>query len=195
MLHLISSIFSSRMPTPEQWAQRNAGITTPDRIIAAAIAQSIARDHTAWQATGNFEHASRDYQYDDTAKLHNSAKKVTVIFGQRQWRSGEDYHRKYNTKPRLKGTTVDGMEISPDDALIIWVAWEKIGRRLKAIAEAEAKALANMRRNEQAWDMVEKLLDMKRNEHGALVPVQTVEEECLPSTGLTDFDGTTASNP
>lgn len=161
----------------EDWSKRVSnrfgGPACADEIIAAAIAQSIAKNFDDWIEKGCFKKRKSSYRNDvvgEIATLMNEKKGVTVRFGQRIWSYDE-----WRSKPRLKGTTVNGIEISPDDALLIWNAYHKMKARVQAVKDAEQKALSSMKKNEAAWDLVEKLLGLKRNEHGALVPVNPVE--------------------
>lgn len=50
----------------------------------------------------------------------------------------------------------------------IAMLWEQLDEARKVAREAKA----NMEANERKWNLAETLLGMKRNEHGALVPIE-----------------------
>lgn len=162
---------SRRLPTVEEWANRNADITTPDMIIAAAIVESFAKDFDAWVAT-DLKHVRRPY-YEYKPRLINEAKKLTIEFGIREWHTG-DYNER-NVDWQSAGTKVNGVKVELKAARLIATAYERLLKQQQRLKDTAAKAKAAMERNEQAWDIVETLLGMKRNEHGALVPVETAE--------------------
>lgn len=70
---------------------------------------------------------------------------------------------------------VNDMKMDRRSEDIIVFAYHKIKTQVIAAEKAAQEAKAAMERNEQAWNLAEKILGMKRNEFGALVPIQTAE--------------------
>jgi hypothetical protein len=184
---------SKGVPTVEQWAQKASKLVpdTPDKIMAVAIAADIANRPDNWKQTGPWKtHYSRYASDGKVSGLENLSKNVTVTFGVRRFKAGAlresftPYGRENQFRIDLKGTTVNGLPVDAEAAKIIYDAWVKIGAKMRRVKESQAKALTTMKKNEAAWDMVEKLLGMKRNEFGALVPINTVSEQ--PCCGCED---------
>jgi hypothetical protein len=176
--------FSRKIADPlTRFAQSGyATATTPDMIIAAAIVDSFAKEFEAWTAK-DLCRKSEYYKYPDLSPtLTNADKDIKIEFGVRSWRGdadGGDSNRSYHCKDwQSEGTKVNGIAIELRAARLIASSYEKLLLRRKALKEQEAASLAAMKRNEAAWNIAEKLLNMKRNEHGALVPVQQVEASC-----------------
>jgi hypothetical protein len=178
VLHLIRKLVRTSAPAMsiEDWAARNADMCQADEIIAASIAASLAKDINDWKATGCFEPEYENrrswFSSHTLPRLANSSKDLRVEFETRIYRI---HPEKLARVARLKGTRVNGIEVSSAAAGVIYDAWQKVTKRVQAAEEAAAKAKADMAKQEAAWNLAEKLLGMKRNEHGALVPVQTVE--------------------
>lgn len=158
-----------------------AKATTPDQIIAAAIVESFAKDFDSWRARDLerktlYGTAFREY----APSLRHPEKKIEILFGFRTWPSDSegditDYPAYTSADWQSKGTKVNGIEIDLKSARLIANSYETLLNQREALKEKEQKALLTMKRNEEAWNIAERLLGMKRNEFGALVPVQTVE--------------------
>ena len=171
----------------EAWAQKCSKISTPDRIIAAAIAASIAKDPDDW--VYNFSQDNKPFKHyferRHAPRLENVKKAIVVQFEQLiilRITHCMSYNNYVNV-PRMKGTTVTiagkTFEIDTESAFLLWKAWHGVAKRLKSLKEAEERAITNMKKNEVAWDIVENLLGLRRTEAGALEPVKSVEETAL----------------
>lgn len=182
MFNVIKSLFKP-LPTAdlvEVWALRNANRATPDGIVAAAIVQSFAKDFKDWRHEGSELEAAwlKSWPMDNKpyARLVNQKKgiAVNVTFLQKKVKD-----RKFTTLRQeyyVPNTViVDGVEISYEESQVIISRFLRIQQQVKQAQQAAATAQANMERNEAAWNLAERLLGMKRNEHGALVPIQTAE--------------------
>jgi hypothetical protein len=73
--------------------------------------------------------------------------------------------------------SVDGVLVNASAKREILNGYERIQRRVKAAKAVADRAQEDMKKNEAAWNLAEKLLGMKRNEFGALVPITTANEE------------------
>lgn len=156
-----------------------AKATTPDDIIEAACINSIARDFDAWKKT-----LVKDG--------YEAMRKMVTKTGQPMMMGGMEHHFIYSTYvlknedknitlmweenaycDKRKDYKVNGIAFPEKNGYAVICAWEKLRReRAQAKAKADA-ALAEMQRLESAWDLAENLLGLKRNEFGALVPVET----------------------
>jgi hypothetical protein len=189
MLFSIKSFFSNKLPTVEEWSRRNADVATPDDIIAAAIMQSFAKDFKDWKGSeylaGDAKQAYKTGQYDvmipnpstdqmKTVTLRNSKTGIQIIRGV--------FHRSMYDGPDkywYGKTFVDGVELDERQAQKLMRAYLAILKQVQATEEAARQAKRVMDRNEAAWNLAEKLLGMKRNEFGALVPVKTAEADVV----------------
>ncbi len=159
--------------------------TTPEQIIVAAVLESFKLDMDKWTAckreynhgrrkmsdpehlyykyNGDLNNKSIYYLSGDTIWLRNSDKKIDV----------EIKARDFNTWAHCK---VDGVSVPKEHIDVILAAWDRIQGKIRRIEEAAAKAKALMEQNEAAWNLAERLLNMKRNEQGALVPIVDVKK-------------------
>lgn len=171
-----SFLADPKISTVDAWAMRHKDRCSPDDIITAAIIQSIAKNPDDWQFSGAL-HYPLYYvgRQSHNASLTNKKKKIVITF----IFEGYDYKDKgmsyAQTKYRACGCSVNGVEQSKPHFKSILSSWETLTSKLKAAQETADKAKRAMDRNEQAWNIAESLLGMKRNEHGALVPVQEVK--------------------
>lgn len=176
MLKAIKSLFSSAPLTIEQWAERSSRLVPdgPDGIIAAAIVQSFAKDFDKWTSLYfNDPESAYSYGSGGKASLTFSDRKKTLTVKRTAQRKSNPYgpdQYRFNNE-----VFVNGIPISPACGKIIVSAWDRISRTQAAAKAAAEEAKKNMSRNEQAWNLVEDLLGMTRNEHGALVPKETVK--------------------
>jgi hypothetical protein len=167
----------------DRWANKAASITTPDRLIAAAVIDSFAKDFGDWQGTGLLKGQTKTCSHsrpnDQMTTLKNVKKNIIVQING-TWRKGASrdgdrmspfwYHFE-----AAKAGKVNGITIDQQDAALIWEAWTTLKIEYDQAQEVAAAAKRAMEENEKKWNLVENLLDMKRNEYGALVPKQPVE--------------------
>jgi hypothetical protein len=171
-----SFLMDREISTVDAWAMRHQHRCSPDDIITAAIIQSIASNPDDWQFSGQLNYAlSYVGHYSQNATLTNKKKKIVITFifeGYAYKDKGKSY---VQAKYRACGCSVNGVELSHAHFKSVIRSWEALTSKLKAAKDAADKAKSEMDRNEQAWNIAESLLGMKRNEHGALVPVKEVE--------------------
>jgi hypothetical protein len=167
----IRRIYGDELPSIESWAFRHKDRCKPDEIIAAAIVQSIAKDFGDWEFYAHSCYGSKPTDWDAPKyaivdrRLVNKTKGLALY-----------YLRDYsNGKYFRKNFYINGTQIADYCGDAIMNRYDEVEKRVTAVKQAEAKALADMKRNEDAWNLAESLLGMKRNEYGALVPVQTAE--------------------
>lgn len=163
----------------ERWSACNANKATPDDIIAAAVIQSFAKDFEHW--SGNLSANLPSHRIccnagsePDGHVLKNSKKNLTLISKYHKGKSRDNdglnpfyYHN--------KGLLVNEIPLQPDAAKRVLRAYQEVKQRVDRVKAVADKAKEDMERNETAWNLAEKLLGMKRNEFGALVPIKTVE--------------------
>ena len=168
--------------TVETWAEHNANRATPDGIIAATVVELFVKDFDGWSAKdlekfsrygGTYVEAARN-KY--SPQLFHKGKNIDIKFGVKKWEEGE-YDGTKCADWCSEGTTVNGLAVELKAARYIAAGWEKIAKQQEKLKTAAARAKANMERNEAAWNLAEKLLGMKRNEQGALVPIVKADEE------------------
>lgn len=158
------------LPTPEEWARYNANKCSADDIIAAAVVQSFAKHFEDWKSSGRWINSWTYDDYRTCPRLVNEKAGIEV-----RQDVGED-RQGYDASYFDKGLYVNGVKVSKKQASFIRFNWIKMATQVEATKKAAADAKAEMERNETAWNLAEKLLGMKRNEFGALVPAKTVEE-------------------
>jgi hypothetical protein len=198
---IICRAYGDKLPDVEEWALQASKLSTPDQIIASHIVASIAKDFDAWTRHNRPEHnihavklnylASRSCEdaikaeavdfHDINRVLENKATGMIVCY--RCFGRDTD---------KFDSFYVDGVPLSNEDGSFIVHSHRKIGQELVRVAAAAAKALREMKENEEKWNLVEKLSGMVRNEFGALVPKESV---CPPSKELTDCSNTTVARP
>lgn len=164
----------------EKWSMRHAGKASPDDIIAAAIIESFAKDFDDWKGSCPEGIAAKERVCnegdirDSGATLVNRKKKITIATKWVKGRSREgDGLNPWHYS--CSGMCVNDVPLDAINARRIIQAHDRLKFRVEAAKEAARKAKADMERNEAAWNIAENLLGMKRNEHGALVPIQAVE--------------------
>lgn len=162
-------------PFSNPWATA----ATPDDIIEASIIQSIAKDFDDWKMMSrpsglpvnksdrHQEWYNRWHKYHSNANmftcnavLQNEKKNLLIAFRENYY---DEIHDTFY---------VNDVSLPTDKGRKIVEAYNKIkSARARVKREADAR-LAEMKRLEQAWNLAESLLGMKRNEFGALVPVE-----------------------
>jgi hypothetical protein len=180
---LVRIAYGDDLPPVERWAMRHANKCSADEIIAAAVIQSMAKDISAYSLS-DFSIRCADRKKDlNKPSAELKGPKVVVIFERSGWIRGKSRDNdgirpwKYHPDGRIVKVVVDGVSIRPSIGAEILSRYRRLSKVLTASQQVAAKAKADMERNEKAWNLAEKLLGMKRNEHGALVPVKTVEDE------------------
>lgn len=191
--------FKRRIATVEQWAERNSKLATPDELISASIVRQIAKDFDAWEMHAFDDKIrsgmsielraradeARTAWYNRWTKpgckanyyminrvLENKALGVCVAY-----RRVSSYSYEFGETLETKRDMfhINDVPISNKEGNIIINSHTEVQKaRDKAKAAAE-KALREMQENEQKWNLVERLAGLKRNEFGALVPIETVE--------------------
>jgi hypothetical protein len=160
----------------ERWANHNAKICSPEQLVEAHVINSIARDFEDWELVTkrNYWSDSIDFSKFDSVhagsvdrilrnrRKHRNVKSVTIFW--EHVPNGQ--HRNFN---------VNNVPFSANEGRNIWEAYRKIDEQRKATARIAAKALEDQKRLDRRWNLAEELLGFKRDEHGALVPVKTVE--------------------
>lgn len=191
MMRLLKQFVSYTPPNPlEFYGNHRLAKTNPTEIVTAAIIKSIAEYYEDWEATGPWEGQNgydRDmlnnwryesYEYN-TCFLTNEKKGLKIRFG---WKpngkvSGHRSVRNYWQWLPGGAALVNDILLDAKYANMIVDNWLKKHKAELAVKEAADTAARNMQQNENAWNLVEKLLNLKRNEHGALIPVQEIEHE------------------
>ncbi len=160
--------------------------TTPEQIISAAVLESMKTNLDDWTLVQREYNDARkkmtdpqyvykqkevtqeitaEVAYNNELYFYNKSKEVLVSVNSTY---------SYITGKRMYGYTtmrVNDIAILDEQRNTILNYWnmrQTVIRKTKAVA---AKALADMKRNEDAWQLAEKLMNMKRNDQGALVPI------------------------
>lgn len=146
---------------------------TPDELIAAAIIKSFAEDFDDWRKFGSLStEATKWGSVSVEGQLLKGHTRINFRLSRQQ--KGSYDNRKYWYE--LVECIINDIPLELNAGKKLFEAWIKISaevHRAKAIAE---KAKADMQANEAKWNLAEKLLGMKRDENGALVPVTRAEE-------------------
>jgi hypothetical protein len=177
---LVARAYGDLPMTIEEWAVANSRHAEPDDIIAAAIAQSFAKNFHDWigdNLAGSVKEAYSVARYSigggpdfegKALRLRNSKTAVNISLACNYTYKGSKEIKFFD------GLYVNSMRMSRRAERVILIAYARIKNQIDAIKVAEQQALESMKRGEVAWDLAERLLNMKRNEHGALVPVVEV---------------------
>jgi hypothetical protein len=157
----IQKIFRPQPMTIERWADRCSRITTPDEILAAGFIESFSRieEYKDWRLI-----------HSGGNRLTNSKKNIELSYYR-----NHNYDSNYNTYYTYSNFKINDVPIDDNLGERIIKSFEKVKAQHDAVKAKAKKAKAEMERNEKAWNLVESMLGMKRNEHGALVPVKTAE--------------------
>lgn len=181
--------FGRKLSPVERWSLRNAKTCSADEIIAASIIQSFASHFEDWtlkdvdltkvdRRDGRFISGNRSGPAGSIL-LINSKKNITVklypTWRKQESRDGDGLNPWFFALVGVKKAFVNDIEVSDSLATTVWASWARVERAHKRTEEAAARAKADMERNEKAWNLAERLLGMRRNEFGALVPIQTAE--------------------
>lgn len=182
---LVQSISSRPITNIEDWCEKAAKITTVDRMLVGAIVECMTKDFEAWDYKSyNKTHGWREPESD--AILWNRKLGIKFTFGHDSKREMYASETSWTANPTVN-PKINDIPIKSVDARFIWNSYEKLKASLEAVKAAERQALEDMKNNEKKWNLVEKLLNMKRNEFGALVPIQQIED-----SGIVMIDKNTA---
>lgn len=173
-------------PDPVQWAYNNVDKTTPDQLIAGYIIQNIAKNFDNWklekrpkEADGHlytyYPHKEAAKRYAEMNKPYEAWEAKYGSFINRRLYSSDINILYTKTSSDRNTFTVNGVLISDTDGEMIIIAYNQLADKHKKAVEAAAKAKHDMEINEKKWNLAENLLGMRRNEFGALVPIQTAE--------------------
>lgn len=164
-----------------------ARATTPDQLIEAVVIQSIAKEFEKWSLQ---DHTwpmkavpSRSAGY---ARALNEQKVPRINFINRSksiqcvieldWRyQYNDDDERWEYLPNMESFTVNGAKLSGQAGERIMKSYVKIREQLRKAEEEAAAALKRQQDNDKKWNVAEELLGLRRNEHGALVPIDTLE--------------------
>jgi hypothetical protein len=160
----------------------------PDRIIAAHLLESFAKEFKDWElidknvissSTWFDKYAKLDRQRAEKHKtdfnrvLVNKKKGINLSYyftQEKVWDGDYGYHTKESRHDFILNTipfdTRRGNELINK--------FMKLRADFKKAEEVAAKAKAEMEANELKWNLAENLLGMKRNGLGVLVPVEKV---------------------
>lgn len=158
---LLSTGYSDKLPSVEDWSLKTArrfGNPSPDDIICAAVTENLIQNSDDWVF----------FRYE--RMLQNPKKGITVQFCFSNYQNSQNLYW-WKPKKCSVGLHNEFYDISKPAYIRLWKTWCKIYTRREELEKAASVAKETMQKNEFAWDVVEKLLNMKRNEQGALVPV------------------------
>jgi hypothetical protein len=173
--YLLTQIAGPRILSVEDWARRASGLATPDELIAAAVIKNMAEHQDEWfdskLATLTMESANPSrYSRNTPTIFRNGSPSVKFTFSYKKKIRNVSYSfHDWEPDPTLS-PKINGIDIGPVEAKYIYDQYMKLKQQREATTTAAAKAKADMERNEAAWNLVEDLLNMDRNEFGALVP-------------------------
>lgn len=164
--------------------------TTPDLIIAAAIITSLTKSINEgegdWAKNDMLPLCERRIESSQVwiernpqrPKLTSNALGVEIVFGTKASRTEtRECYIKWSWTLDANNTRINDTLIEPKAAIAIWDCYFDLVEAKKKAGEIAAKALEVMKANEAKWNLAEKLLGMRRNEFGALVPVTSIKEE------------------
>lgn len=170
-----------------------ATATTPDQLIAASFIRSMTEDFEAWEVTHwerIFQDTSRRAEGYQAGFIWNNKTRIGFVFhnevksrdkdGIAPWVLGSwTCYVVKGEKPREWGfETETNKEVQLNTASSNFLMKNRAELSLahKIAKEKAAQALAAMKANEAKWNIAEQLLGMKRNEFGALVPINPVTQ-------------------
>lgn len=182
--NLITKLMTKK---PEKERVTFANVTTPDRLIVAHVLELLVKDHEKWEYSGNahtynLKPVGNGSSWIDEGEIshHYSLThpdiEIEAIYGVHRKRKCGNYTPiPYKYEP--SSLTINDVEIDPQYVIPIIemrIKSKKAADKVKAVAD---KALADMKLNEDRWNLVESLLGLKRNAVGALVPVNQASKE------------------
>lgn len=177
--YLVTQLTQEPLEPIEKWSLDVSKLTTTDQMLIASIIRNMGNFPTDWKSndikevleTSSVPH----YTPSIFRKKNVNGPEIRFTFG-------------FRSKPRFSGSVfynywpdptrepcINGMPIDIKAAKFIFKKFKSLDATIKAAELAALTAKREMLENEKKWNLVEDLLDMKRNEHGALVPRKTVE--------------------
>jgi hypothetical protein len=170
------------LPTPEVWAMQNADICNADQIIAAKIVEQFAKNPRAWTFTCYYELPALQRvprgcsmpNYDSNHREFTVRGKGMNIKG--TWTEKRFYYnREFGTHTVEFGKLmVNELVLAPECCEFVYHNCLSIHNKHQAALKAAAAAKEAMENEQKKWDFAEKVLGFKRDEKGALVPINTV---------------------
>jgi len=198
---MLAQSFIDTRSGPERLAASGwATATTPEELIAAHIIQEFAKNPNSWTCTGKFptnlvERRSDNrnpvvpsYERPNKTRWYRGITPVFTMTRDHVMLSAAAYYRNADGDGAAPWFEKNCLEVSCTDtkdpaiiladdlALQLFLSIQAIFVQKAKAEEAAAQAQKDMEENERKWNLAERLLGMKRNEHGALVPAVTLEE-------------------
>jgi hypothetical protein len=196
---MLKSLFR-RLSTPSlapvDWGQHPvANLTTPDAIIVAHLIQTFTADFEDWTNEDFRKLGNPDFRYETVRpKLINTKLKVEISFPVVYQGTGLKRSYVISGNGRFKRFSSNGFTATADFQLdttsseALLKTWTDISTKMKAAKETAAKALAEMKANEEKWNVAESLLGMKRNATGLLMPIETEQQKADKAWDACDCD-------
>ena len=169
-----------------------AKATKPDDIIAAHILASFAKNFEDWTVSatrnglakafpnliklGQHDRAYTEEQFDIT--FVNTKENISVVV---EYDYSKSYYDTYYAR-KVKGGKVNGFSFCPTLLMSIHNKYDALKVQLAEAKRVAAEAKKRMEENEAKWNLAEKLLGMRRNEFGALVPIHSPDTPVAPPT-------------
>lgn len=174
--------FGRKLSPVERWSLRNAKTCSADEIIAASIIQSFAKSFEDWSFKAKPQPVG--YRCANCTEIEKERREFVAQYAHGNVRLNRVFVNKskdiifaYWLQDNKTRTAfyVNGLSFPTELGQLIVAEFEKLDMAHQKAVAAAAKAKADMERNEKAWNLAERLLGMRRNEFGALVPIQTAE--------------------
>lgn len=191
---------------------RLASVTTPDRIIVAAIIQSFGKEFEHWEVIspispeldlpkikgkGLRDHKSNEkesFVLRRSNRIKGKFAKPLEIKGRylrKTFRDGDYCYHTYAIEWRE--LTVNAVAIDPEHIPEILSAYAKMRDAVRIAEETAATAARNMQLNEEKWNLVEEFTGLVRDANGRVIFPQydntdeKEEEDCDDFSECDDF--------
>ncbi len=155
-----------------------AKATTPDRLISAHFIESFVKDFDNWRAGKDVKEDKKvlidRHQHEFEVFLKNRKTGLRIEWEMKREYDVKSYHH-FGVIKHSK-TKVKGIPLDPQESERIFLSWIKIKKQHDETKRVAAAALAKMKEEDAKWNLAESLLGLKRNEFGALVPINPVQE-------------------
>jgi hypothetical protein len=175
MFGKLKRLFVGYAETVEEWSERLAPTTSPDRLIAAAIVESFAKEGDKWTHHSHLL-VPQDWRWAGNHKScvfkmgHKSRKglevEITITVRSRDNDGASPW------LPETFEVSVKGVPLSEEVSVWLVKEFRRLETAHQKALEAAAAAKAEMERNEKLWNIAENMLNMKRLPSGALVPIE-----------------------
>ncbi len=169
----------------------------PDEIVIAAVLQSFAKHVDDWEMCRRDHNYHRQRTSDPQfiyIKVSTKVSNKRAIY----FTNGDAIYlrnKKKDVTVRIKSVpfagsykigeiTVNQVPVDVKYYPLICKHWEDSQGKLERLKETARKAKLEMELNEKKWNLAERLLNMKRNEHGALIPIIDVRKIEEPKTTM-----------